>query len=72
MTSVNPDLTIARFYGEVQESLYRHIVEPLLFQLNWIGYAEVAYDGVEWFMLGGAADCHHCAGIADLGASQSS
>ena len=52
MSSVDTDLTIARWYGEVQESLYRHVVEPLLFQLNWIGLAEDAYDGVEWFMLG--------------------
>jgi hypothetical protein len=49
---VDADLAINRWYGEVQESLYRHVVEPFLFQLNWIGLAEDAYDGVEWFMLG--------------------
>ena len=52
MSAAQPDLTITQWYGEVQESLYRHVVEPLLFQLNWIGLAEDAYDGVEWFMLG--------------------
>ncbi|MFY8183013.1 MAG: fatty acid hydroxylase, partial [Polynucleobacter sp.] len=52
MSLVDADLAINRWYGEVHESLYRYVVEPILFQFNWIGLAEDAYDGVEWFMLG--------------------
>jgi len=48
-----------RFLEQIQEAysslhgmLYAHVVEPILFAMGWMAWAEDVFDGTEWFLLG--------------------
>lgn len=44
--------SFATAYATLQENCFRFIVEPVLFHLGLIAWAEDAYDGTEWLLLG--------------------
>lgn len=44
--------SFAAGYAALQENCFRFVVEPVLFQLGLIAWAEDAYDGTEWSLLG--------------------
>jgi sterol desaturase/sphingolipid hydroxylase (fatty acid hydroxylase superfamily) len=39
-------------YSQAQEALYHYVLEPLLYQFGLMHWAEDAFDGSEWLMLG--------------------
>lgn len=39
-------------YSNLHGLLYAHVVEPILFSMGWMAWAEDAFDGTEWFLLG--------------------
>lgn len=43
---------ISAAYASVQEFLYAHLVEPMLYQFNLMPWAEDVFDGMDWFLLG--------------------
>lgn len=44
--------SFAAAYASSQEGLFQFVVEPILFQFGLIAWAEDAYDGTEWLLLG--------------------
>ncbi len=43
---------LSQQYGHAQEALYRYLIEPLLYQFGLMNWAEDAFDGAEWILLG--------------------
>jgi len=43
---------ISAGYAAVQEFLFDNILAPILYHFNLMGWAEDAFDGLDWFLFG--------------------